>query len=102
MAMPEQQGPVYHQCPECTVPPLHSAAAPRCRDENLCCLPGCTMGLGQPWAGVHQDTFQELPHRHALDETGPFPARYGAEWECFSQYITKVPCPHIHSVGGGG
>lgn len=75
MAMPEQQGPVCPQCPECTVPPLHGAAAPRCRDEDLRSLPGCTVGLGQPGTGVHQDTFQELPNRHALDETGPFPAR---------------------------
>lgn len=77
VAVPEQQGPVQCQRPECPVPPLHGAAASRRGDEGIRRLPGRPVGPGQPWPGVHQDALQELPHRHALDAAGPFPARYG-------------------------
>ena len=75
VAVPEQQGPVQRQRPERSVPPLHGAAASRRRDEGLRRLPGRPVGPGQPRPGVHPDAVQELPHRHALDEAGPFPAR---------------------------
>lgn len=77
VAVPEQQGPVQRERPECSVAPLHSAAASRRRDEGVRRLPGRSVGPGQPWPGVHQDAFQELPRRHALDQAGPLSARYG-------------------------
>lgn len=91
MAVPGQQGPVQCQCPACPVPPIHGAAAPRRRDEGLRCLPRCAVGPGQPGPGVHQDSLQELPHRHALDATGPLPARYSCS--CISDTALKL---HLH------
>lgn len=77
VAVPRQQGPVQRQRPARAVPPVHGAAAPRRRDEGLRRLPGRAVGPGRPGPGVHQDALQELPHGHALDAAGPFPARYG-------------------------
>lgn len=77
VAVPEQQGPVQRQRPECTVAALHGAAASRRRDARLRRLPGCAVGTGRPRPSLHQDPLQELPHGHALDQAGSLPARYG-------------------------